>query len=129
MAEQKLPNRPRTLSTLYHTDHSLASDQGVRRGTMLHGAQFNHAYPCDGGAILVRFTDLSIKAAKPPAAGYTSIWDSALRGFGLRISAHGTKIFCVLIGRGRRQTIGRYGPKPRTASGPAVMHRDNRPNT
>ncbi|HVH75190.1 MAG TPA: tyrosine-type recombinase/integrase [Stellaceae bacterium] len=56
----------------------------------------------------MQFTDLSIRGAKPPQEGYAYMWDSSLRGFGLRISARGTKTFCVLIGRGRRQTIGRY---------------------
>jgi integrase len=60
------------------------------------------------GAKMVQFTDLSVKATKPPEAGNTYVWDSGLRGFGLRISSHGTKTFCVLIGSGRRQTIGRY---------------------
>jgi len=56
----------------------------------------------------VQFTDISIRALKPPAAGNTYVWDDSLKGFGLRISAKGTKTFCVLIGSGRRQTIGRY---------------------
>ena len=61
----------------------------------------------------MQFTDLSIRALKPPTSGYAYVWDSALRGFGIRLSAKsGSKTFCVLIGKGRRQTIGRYGPKP-----------------
>jgi integrase len=62
---------------------------------------------------LVQFTDLAIRALKPPATGYAYVWDSALRGFGVRLSANsGSKTFCVLIGKGRRQTIGKYGPRP-----------------
>src|SRR5882672_286192 len=79
---------------------------------MFHSVHPDHAYPSDGGAILVQFTDSAIRAAKAPAAGHAYVWDHSLRGFGLRISAKGTKTFCVLIGGGRRQTIGRYGPKP-----------------
>ena len=61
----------------------------------------------------MQFTDLALRNAKPPQAGYSYLWDTALRGFGLRISWKGTKAFCVLIGDGRRQTIGRY-PHPMT---------------
>jgi len=57
---------------------------------------------------MVQFTDLAIKGAKAPATGNAYLWDTAVRGFGLRISTHGTKTFCVLIGSGRRHTIGRY---------------------
>lgn len=56
----------------------------------------------------MQFTDLTIKNAKPPEDGNAYLWDTALRGFGIRVSSHGTKTFCVLIGSGRRQTIGRY---------------------
>ncbi len=55
---------------------------------------------------MVQFTDLAIKGAKPPATGNAYLWDTAVRGFGLRISTHGTKTFCVLIGSGRRQGDG-----------------------
>ena len=59
----------------------------------------------------MQFTDLSIKALKTPEAGYAYVWDSSLKGFGLRLSAKsGSKTFCVLIGKGRRQTLGKYGP-------------------
>ena len=56
----------------------------------------------------MQFTDLAIKNAKPPQEGNAYLWDTALRGFGLRVSPKGTKTFCVLIGAGRRQSIGRY---------------------
>jgi hypothetical protein len=80
---------------------------------MLHGAHIKHAYHGNGGAILVQFTDLTIRTLKPPASGYAYVWDSALHGFGIRLSANsGSKTFCVLIGKGRRQTIGRYGARP-----------------
>ena len=58
----------------------------------------------------MQFTDIAIRAIKPPEAGHTYVWDDT--GLGLRVSAKGTKTFCVLIGSGRRQTIGRYAPKP-----------------
>ena len=61
----------------------------------------------------MQFTDLFVRSLKPPAAGYAYVWDTALHGFGIRLSAKsGSKTFCVLIGKGRRQTIGRYGPRP-----------------
>jgi integrase len=54
----------------------------------------------------VQFTDLSIRGAKPPESGHAYLWDGS--GLGLRVSSRGTKTFCVLIGSGRRHTIGRY---------------------
>src|SRR5947199_9170498 len=48
-------------------------------------------------------TDAAIRAAKPN----TSVWDSALKGFGVR-AGKGRKTFIVLIGSGRRQALGAY---------------------
>jgi integrase len=39
--------------------------------------------------------------------GTATYWDT-LKGFGVRVSSGGTKTFIVLIGSGRRQSIGRY---------------------
>jgi integrase len=52
-------------------------------------------------------TDLSIKRLPVPAAGTLTYWD-ALKGFGIRVSSGGTRTFIVLIGPGRRQSIGHY---------------------
>lgn len=54
-----------------------------------------------------QLSDMAIRAAKPSAASFT-LWDDALKGFGLRVYPGGAKTFIVLIGPGRRQTIGRY---------------------
>jgi hypothetical protein len=43
-----------------------------------------------------------------PACGTLTLWDGALRNFGCRISAKGTKSLIVLLASGRRHTIGRY---------------------
>jgi integrase len=48
-------------------------------------------------------TDAAIRAAQPKS----TLWDPALRGFGLR-AGKARKTFVVLIGNGRRQTIGPY---------------------
>lgn len=48
-------------------------------------------------------TDAAIRAAKP----YTTVWDSNLRGFGLS-TGKARKSFIVLVGSGRRHTIGTY---------------------
>jgi len=53
-------------------------------------------------------TEIAVKAAKPPARGTATLWDSSLPNFGCRISPKGTKSFVVLIASGRRRTIGRY---------------------
>jgi integrase len=55
-----------------------------------------------------QLSDPSIRAAKPPAAGTVTLWDTSLKGFGVRVSQGGAKTFIVLIGSGRRQAIGRY---------------------
>ena len=51
--------------------------------------------------------DLSIKRLPVPAVGTATHWDT-LKGFGIRVSAGGARTFIVLIGSGRRQSIGRY---------------------
>ncbi len=53
----------------------------------------------------MRLTDVSIRAFKPPENGQITYWD---RPVGVRVSQGGSKTFIVLIGSGRRQTIGRY---------------------
>lgn len=53
-------------------------------------------------------TDLSIRSFPAPPAGTVTYWDTATRGFGLRLSAGGARTFIVLIASGRRQKIGRY---------------------
>jgi integrase len=52
-------------------------------------------------------TDTAIRAAPTPAKGQTTIWDG-LKGFGVRLSQGGSKTFIVMIGSGKRLTIGRY---------------------
>jgi integrase len=49
-------------------------------------------------------TETAVKAAHPNA----TLWDGSLKHFGLRVAPGGTKSFLVLLGSGRRQTIGRY---------------------
>ena len=53
-------------------------------------------------------TELAVRAAKPPERGAVTIWDGALKHFGLRVSQGGAKSFIVLLGSGRRQAIGRF---------------------
>lgn len=55
-----------------------------------------------------RLTDISISAIKPPSSGQVVYGDhgSPLR---LRVSTGGSKTFYVVVGQGRRHTIGRYG--------------------
>jgi len=56
----------------------------------------------------VQFTDTTIRAFPAPNKGQSYFWDEKLRGFGIRVSDKGTRTFLVLIGSGRRQTLGRY---------------------
>jgi integrase len=53
-------------------------------------------------------TEVTIRAVKPPESGTLTLWDGAVKHFGLRVSTGGAKAFIVLLGSGRRQTIGRY---------------------
>lgn len=58
---------------------------------------------------IARLTDLSVGKLLPPARGQITIWDSALPGFGLRISQGGTRSFVVMYGKRRKlRTLGRY---------------------
>lgn len=70
----------------------------------------HHGSNSDGSALFVpHLTDATVRAAKPSDKSFT-LWDDATAGFGLRIYPGGAKSFIVLIGPGRRQTIGRYNP-------------------
>jgi integrase len=53
-------------------------------------------------------TDMTLRTAKLPERGTTTLWDGSLKHFGFRISKGGAKSFIVLLGSGRRQAIGRY---------------------
>ncbi|MDX2287918.1 MAG: integrase arm-type DNA-binding domain-containing protein [Hyphomicrobiaceae bacterium] len=58
-----------------------------------------------------RLTDIAIKRAKPPENGQAEIWDSAIPGFGVRITSKGARSFVLLFryqGHPRRWTLGRY---------------------
>lgn len=53
------------------------------------------------------FTDAGLRSLQPPLKGQQDFWDSALPGFGIRVSQGGAKTFVVNIDKARR-TIGRY---------------------
>jgi Arm domain-containing DNA-binding protein len=56
----------------------------------------------------VLLTDIVAKSAKAIEGRQHTIWDSSLRGFGLRIGAE-AKTWTVMVGKERRRiTIGRY---------------------
>lgn len=54
-----------------------------------------------------QFTDLKLRALKPPDKGQTDYWDASTPSFGLRVSHGGSKTF-ILKHRNRRITIGRF---------------------
>lgn len=61
---------------------------------------------------MVHLSDAEIRALTIPSAGQQDHYDEGLAGFGVRISAQGTRSFFVFLGkkgRRRRKTIGRYG--------------------
>lgn len=54
-------------------------------------------------------TDAYIRSLQPPESGQVTITDATLQNFAVRVSQGGAKTFCVILGHGRRHTIGRYG--------------------
>lgn len=60
--------------------------------------------------LILRLTDINIKALKPPAKGVAVYSDDTLIGFGVRVSQAGTKSFVLTHGpRRERETLGRVG--------------------
>lgn len=58
----------------------------------------------------MRLTDVSIKTLKPQDEGIAIFYDDTLPGFGVRVSAGGTKSYILTHGaRRQRETIGRVG--------------------
>ncbi|MGI9463673.1 MAG: Arm DNA-binding domain-containing protein, partial [Aestuariivirgaceae bacterium] len=58
-----------------------------------------------------KFSDTSIARLKPPADGRAEYWDEEVPGFGLRVTARGTKTWQLMYrkdGRKRRLTLGNY---------------------
>lgn len=57
----------------------------------------------------VALTDNFVRTAKPPGHGSAAIFDETQRGLCLRVSAAGTKSFCLVQGKERTRTyIGKY---------------------
>jgi integrase len=58
----------------------------------------------------IALTDVAVRQLKAPPKGQITCWDDTpgLVGFGVRISQGGAKTFLVLLGGGKRHTIGRY---------------------
>jgi len=56
----------------------------------------------------VLLTDVSLRALNAPAHGQITVWDK-ISPLGVRVSSGGTKTFIVMVGSGRRQTIGKAG--------------------
>lgn len=58
--------------------------------------------------VKTQLTDLSVRKLQAPARGQTTVWDKS-SPVGVRVSAGGAKTYIVMIGSGRRRTIGRVG--------------------
>jgi len=59
----------------------------------------------------IKFTDLPVKRLKVPEKGQKTYWDTALPGFGVRVSQGGAKSFILMFGEAyarKRVTVGRY---------------------
>ena len=73
-----------------------------------------------------RITETLAKGVAPPASGHTIIYDTDLKGFGLRITAKGARAFVLnyrSAGIERRLTIGRY---PEWSASAARKEAENR---
>lgn len=60
-----------------------------------------------------KLSDKAVRALTPPASGNRIIYDTEVKGFGVRVTAAGAKSFILnyrVNGRERRYTIGAYGP-------------------
>lgn len=58
-----------------------------------------------------KITDKLVKSLEPPKAGRRIVWDTVLKGYGVRVMASGVKSFILdywTRGKERRYTIGRY---------------------
>lgn len=60
----------------------------------------------------MRLNATNIRKIEPPEKGYSLVWDDDLQGFGLRVTAAGSRSFIVearVNGKTRRETIGKLG--------------------
>lgn len=60
----------------------------------------------------MRLNKTTVESCDPPPKGYSTIWDEALPGFGLRVTAKGVRSYIVqarVKGKTRRVTLGRHG--------------------
>ena len=60
-----------------------------------------------GRSARTHLTDMGVKNLRPPPTGQTVYWD-AHSPVGVRVSAGGAKSFIIMVGSGRRETIGSY---------------------
>lgn len=59
-------------------------------------------------ATKIALTDLSVRAMRAPAHGQQTVWDKN-SPVGIRLSSGGAKNYIVLVGSGKRRTIGKVG--------------------
>src|SRR5437899_1246280 len=53
-------------------------------------------------------TEVALRSMHSSASGRVTHWDAVVKHFGVRITPAGAKTFIVLLGSGRRQSIGQY---------------------
>ena len=75
---------------------------------------------------MTRLSKRTVDAVQVPPNGEAFVWDSELRGFGLRVKASGVKAYLIqyrtLAGRTRRHMLGRHGVlAPEEARGLALQ--------
>lgn len=56
----------------------------------------------------LQLSDQAIRRFSAPSSVATTYWDTATKGLAIRVSPKALKTFFVLIGSGRRQTLGHY---------------------
>lgn len=61
---------------------------------------------------MVKLTKTFIDKVQPPASGYEVHWDDSVKGYGLRVSSQGKRVFIVMgraLGKSIQFTVGPYG--------------------
>jgi integrase len=77
-----------------------------------------NAYRCLHAAYM-RLNDAIVRKLPSPPTGYRLIWDTEIKGFGVRVTAAGAKSFILnyrASGVGRRHTIGSFPDWPTSAA-------------
>ncbi len=66
---------------------------------------------------MAKITKTFVDKVQPPASGYAVHWDDSVKGYGLRVSSQGKRVFIAMgrvLGKPIQFTLGPYGVLTRT---------------